>query len=474
MKKQFQPHEKLHIFLFIGLVFILHGGSVTYQTNWSQFHGDEGHTSHADSIISPTSITWENTLEYHKYGVENIYGAVSGSPVAEENRIIVLSDWMYESLPLVYPQHDYLLLCFEMEKQGLILLWQILLPEAVIGMSPAIYKGRIIVPSGTKLLSFDLETGQPLWETSVSFSAGTPVILHDLGMVVVITRRGFSAIDADDGSGIWTIRDLEGNQCHFFDVPTAGDGRIFVCYETENEEGIAAFDTNGELLWKREGKIQRTCINECFFATLYTGGILFAIDDSGTLCALDSETGITLWTYQGKTLLGNMSSDGKNLYVYSKTDEGVICLNGRTGEEIWKSPALFAGERDVPIYVYKSLVSTQNHIFICRYSVHDIGNTQIIALDKQTGERVWESEELEGLEGPLIVCDNFLIAKTSSRLIGFGSQTEPIESTPPETAPPSTVPLSPEPPLKLSEWYYLVVAAGISVVLIVYVLWKKK
>jgi outer membrane protein assembly factor BamB len=314
-----------------------------------------------------------------------------------------------------------------------------------------------------------------VWGVTLDSQALTPVILENASKAAVTTVSGeLFLVDVNQGNTIWTQRDLEGDQCHFFDIPTGGDGKIFVCYATENEEGIAAFDIEGELLWRREVKLQSTCINECSFIILCKDGILYVLDESGMLCALDSGTGKTRWTYSGKTLLGVMSSDGENLYVYSKTDEGVICLNTETGAEIWESPHLFPGEKDIPIYVYKSIVSTQNHVFICRYSIHDIGNTQIIALDKQTGERVWESEQLEGLEGPLIACDGFLIAKTTSRLIGFGSQTEPIESTPPETTSPSTIPPSPKPPLKLSEWYYLVVAAGISVVLIVYVLWKKK
>jgi outer membrane protein assembly factor BamB len=283
-------------------------------------------------------------------------------------------------------------------------------------------------------------------------------------------------MDLAQGRIIWTRRDLEGNQCHFFDIPTAGDGMIFVCYTIENEEGIAAFDVNGELVWKREAKIQSTCVNECFSLMLYSGGILYAIEDSGVLRALDSKTGSTLWTCQGKVFLGDMSSDGEHLYVYSKTDEGVICLNAETGAEIWESPSLFPGEKDIPVCVYKSIVSTRDYVFICRYSIHNIGNTQIIALDKQTGEKAWESEELEGLSGPLIVCDNVLIAKTTSSLIGFGSQAEPLESTSVEKTLPGTIVSSPEPvnlPL-VSEWYYLIVAAGIIAVLVVYILQKKE
>lgn len=450
--------------LSIWLVMIMMGCNwIQSQTgSWPQFGSDETHSFHTNTSLSPPLIiSWEKPTEK---------AAISGSPVANENRMALL-------FYLGTFTSDYSLQGFTLNEGGLHFQWHVSLSGIQLGTSPAIAGSNIICPSNYNLSCFRLEDGEKVWEVTLDSQALAPVILENASKAAGTTLSGeLFLIDVNQGNTIWIQRNLEGEQCYFFDIPTGGDGKIFVCYATENEEGIAAFDIAGKLLWTKVVRLQSTCINECSFIILYRDGTLYVLDESGILCALDSETGDIRWTYSGKTLLGVMSSDGENLYVYSKTDEGVICLNARTGAESWGSSHLFPGEKDIPIYVYKSIVSTQGHVFICRYSIHDIGNTQIIALDRQTGERVWESEQLEGLEGPLIVCDGFLIAKTTSRLIGFESQTEPIESTPPETALPSTIPPSPKPggPLLVSDWYYLVVATGIIIILVIYILRKKE
>jgi outer membrane protein assembly factor BamB len=429
---------------------------------WSQFGSDETHSFHTSTSLSPPLIvSWEKPAERV---------AISGSPVANENRMALL-------FYLGTLTSDYSLQGFTLDGSGLHFQWHVSLSGIQLGTSPAIAGSNIICPSNCNLSCFRLEDGEKVWEVTLDSQPLTPVILDNASKVAGTTLSGkLFLVDVNQGNTIWIQRNLEGDKCHFFDIPTGGDGRIFVCYTTENEQGIAAFDMAGKLLWTKEAELQSTCVNECSFIILYMNGILYAIDESGMLCALDSGTGETQWTYSGKTLLGIMSSDGENLYVYSKTDEGVICLSARTGAESWESSHLFPGEKDIPVYVYKSIVSTQGHVFVCRYSILDIGNTQIIALDRQTGERVWESEQLEGLEGPLIVCKSFLIASTASRLIGFGSQIEPVQSAPPETASPSTIPASPKPggPPLVSEWYYLVAAAGIIIALVVYILRRKK
>ena len=49
------------------------------------------------------------------------------------------------------------------------------------------------------------------------------------------------------------------------------------------------------------------------------------------LQALDGELGNVLWSYKGKHLLDDLSSDCKHFYVYDKIDEGVISLDVYSG-----------------------------------------------------------------------------------------------------------------------------------------------
>jgi len=434
VKNRTMRKELTYICLFIVLVSSM--GSVNSKTcNWTQSHGNEAHTAHCDTdIVPPLVLLWKNTLEQ---------GGISGS-VASGDRLVLLS-------PLGTPQLDYSLLCFKIDKTGLQTVWRRTLLAVGRGTIPAIAGNKVICPSSQMLHCFDLETGYTVWETGFDSTPRTPIVIQDTDMAAVTTipagpgkSGSLSLVDISTGKIVWTKKSLEDVQCHFFDIATAGDGKIFACYATSDERGIVAFNLQGELLWKRIGKLLNKCADECMYVMLYTRGILFAVGSPTTLFALDGETGDVLWAYEGKTLLDNLSSDGKNIYVYSKTDEGVLCLDVHTGDEIWKSPPLFQGDRELLITIDKSVVSTRTCVFVCRHTYENIGTTQIFALDGNTGAVIWTSEELENLRGPLILCNDMVIAKASSTLFAFGELHDigapTLESTP--ESPPETTTLT--------------------------------
>ena len=410
-------------------------GSLENVCNWSQSHGNAAHTAHCDvNMTPPFGIVWEKTLES---------GGISGSPVVSGDYLVILS-------PRGTVWHEYSLLCFRMERTELKFVWRQSLLSAELGTTPAIIGSRVICPSVNGLHCFDLETGRTLWECEFESTPETPVIIqNDLAAVttkpVFQTRYGYlSLVDISIGEILWTVKNLEGTPCHFSNMTTAGDGRLFVCYSATDEEGIAAFNLEGELLWKKPGEMFHVFVEDSACVTLFTEGILFAVGVPTTLFALDGESGDILWSYEGKSLVDALSSDGAHIYVYSRADEAALCLDIHTGKEIWKSLPLFPGDRELLMFFDKSLISSKNCVFICRHITEDSGTANIFALDSITGGLIWTSEELEDLSGPLILWNDMLIAKTPTTLLAFGevrgSTSAPPETAPPETAPPETAP----------------------------------
>lgn len=437
------------------------GSTISRPCNWNQYQGDEAHSAYNDSdIVPPLHLIWKRSLER---------GGISGSPVASGNRLVVLS-------PLGTVMHDYALLCYEIKEDGLQLIWQRSLSMVEPGTTPAIVGNTVVCPSNRMLHCFDLETGHTIWEFEFYSSPLTPVVIRESNTLVVTTKSGgLSLVDTSTGEIGWTQKSLKDVPCYFFNVPVVGDERIFVNYSASDEDGIAAFDLQGTFLWKRTEKLFHKCADDNPYITLYTGGTLFVVGIPTILFALDDDTGDILWVYEEKGLLNAFSSDGKNIYVYSRTDEGVLCLDVNTGEEIWKSPPLFPGDKESLIIIDKSLVSTKKHVFVCRHTMENIGSDQIFALDSATGELVWTSEKIDDLKGPLILCNDMLIAKTSTALYAFGQPSQatsvppsaPPESTPPDTSPPAT-----EPSPHIPEWY-LIVVAGIIIGILIYYVWQK-
>lgn len=387
--------------------------------SWSQAHGNEAHTAYADAdIVLPYEIFWKEIIEY---------GEISGSPVVSGDRLVLLSAQSPLSHhPLSTMPINYSLECYTMDRNGLHLDWFKLLTGISLGMSPAIAGDRVICPSFQELQCYALETGYEIWKTKLP-EPSTSVVICDYDFAVVETYGGhLHLIDTTDGKIVWTKDTLEGAECYFLPAVTAGDDKLFVRYELSDEEGIAAFNLKGELLWKKTGKVIHRYADDSACVTLFTAGILFVVGNPPALFALDGESGEVLWTYEGG-LLDALTSDGKNIYIYSRTDESVLCLDVLSGKKVWKSSSIFPGESENELIIEKSIISTRTCVFICSQSL-DIDSGQIFGIDNQTGEVIWISEELKDLRGPLILCSDLLIARTSNSLLAFNKSLEAYES----------------------------------------------
>lgn len=263
----------------------------------------------------------------------------------------------------------------------------------------------ILAPSGGPLLALDLETGAAKWTFAPPEGIWERAYASDGTRVFVGVKGGsLAALDVSNGGLLWQ-KNLGINMQV---PPLVDDGIVYVPTTfvgpelTPNEHGRAklfALDAKtGKEIWAFESDnyiLQTPTRNR---KTLFVGGNFYdptPIDEGGhtRLYALDLATGSPLWNYE--------SEDGfpKRLYA---TDETLVFvayqdfMNGvdiATGELRWRfdtgnwTPS-FLGAGDM---VYFSSA-----------------NTQVFAVDADTGESIWQFDIPAGtfnylLDAPILL-----------------------------------------------------------------------
>ena len=278
--------------------------------------------------------------------------------------------------------------------------------DGSINHPPLIVGGVLILaPSGAPLLALDLETGAAKWTFAPPEGVWDRAYASDGKRVFVGVKNGsLAALDVSNGKVIWQ-KDLGINVQV---PPLVREGIVYASTafvgpelkpDVNGRAKLFALDAKtGEELWVFESDnyiLQTPTVNG---DALYLGGNFYdptPIDEGGhtRLYALDLATSSPLWNYE--------SEDGfpKRLYA---TDETLVFvayqdfMNGvdiETGELRWRfdtgnwTPS-FLGAGDV---VYFSSA-----------------NTQVFALDANTGESIWQFNIPEGtfnylLDAPVLL-----------------------------------------------------------------------
>ena len=293
-------------------------------------------------------------------------------------------------------------------KEDLSLAWTIQADGAINHPPLIIADVVILAPSGGPLLALDLETGAAKWNFAPPEGIWERAYASDGKRVFVGVKGGsLAALDVSNGKLLWQV-DLGINT----QVPPFVDDGIvyaptaFVGPElTPNEHGRAklfALDAKtGKQVWVFESEdyiLQTPARNG---ETLFVGGNFYdpnPIDEGGhtRIYALDLATGSPLWNYE--------SEDGfpKRLYATEETLVFVAYqdfMNGvdiATGELRWRfdtgnwTPS-FLGAGDV---IYFSSA-----------------NTQVFAVNADTGETLWQFNIPAGtfnylLDAPILLDGN--------------------------------------------------------------------
>ena len=198
---------------------------------------------------------------------------------------------------------------------------------------------RIFAIFGTgDLLALDFE-GKRLWARNVGvpdnpYGHGSSLVLHkDLLLVQFDQRKNgaLMAIDARSGELRWkTARKSEPSWATPLILDFAGTQQAIL----SAAPAVAAYDLkDGAELWK----IQCLEHSEVAPSPLFANGILYVSGADAGLSAVDVASKKILWT-RDEQIPGVSSPVIVGDLLFYGVDEGtILCLNGRTGEQVWEA-----------------------------------------------------------------------------------------------------------------------------------------
>jgi outer membrane protein assembly factor BamB len=151
-----------------------------------------------------------------------------------------------------------------------------------------------------------------------------------------------------------------------------------------------------ELLWTAKG------IGSGYSSVAIANGLIYTAgnhDRNTVVSALDADGAIlwqepngSAWTSSYEGTRGTPTIDGEHLYHQSPLGN-VICMNATTGQKIWSRNILQEfGSRNIKWALAESLLIDGDHV-ICTPGGPQ---TCIVALDKKTGQTVWQSPTANG------------------------------------------------------------------------------
>ena len=187
-----------------------------------------------------------------------------------------------------------------------------------------------------------------------------------------------------------------------FSSVSLADGMIFTAGDIKNKTVITALDLNGKAIWTAqngEGSMGKMLILKypgSKSTPVYSEGMLYQLNGSGDLIALEAKTGKKVWganlvkDFKGKA--GNwgyaesVTIDGGNLLCTTGGSEAlVIALDKKTGKKVWASE----GIKDDASYCSGALIT---HKGKRQYLTMSAKNA--LGLDPATGKILWNFEHI--------------------------------------------------------------------------------
>jgi polyvinyl alcohol dehydrogenase (cytochrome) len=142
------------------------------------------------------------------------------------------------------------------------------------------------------------------------------------------------------------------------------------------------------------------------------GGRVFVGSDSGTVYALDAETGCIYWTFKADGGVRSAPSVGRagnrDVVYFGDLKANMFALDAVTGEQIWKkrvdthafarvtgAPTLANGRLYVPVSSVEEVPAAQPTYECCTF------RGSVVALEAATGAQIWKSYTVQEAPQPL-------------------------------------------------------------------------
>jgi outer membrane protein assembly factor BamB len=280
--------------------------------------------------------------------------------------------------------------------------------------NPGVGNGVVYVGSRDNYVyAIDIATGKQAWKCLVGWVTAAPELVGDM-VCAATTTGGFYAIHASSGVVAWQLTT---------DVPAAfkpnfaaAGGTVYLPSATKP---LQAYDaaTGGSVMTFGS-------LDQYTGAVAVAGGLLFAVDQSGTLHALRAATGATVWN---ASVIGSGDAPGTGLVVGG----GAVYLGSSSG-------TLYSvnASNGTPNWSYQTggtLISNpavaDGIVYVCDAD----GNVHAVLA--QTGKQAWSRPAGAGGESGPAVAGGQVYVSTGLALQAYGAKSgDPAWSyTPPNT-----------------------------------------
>lgn len=248
-------------------------------------------------------------------------------------------------------------------------------------MKPLLFKDLVIQANGLDgVLAFDKFSGQEKWRLNIANGAEPSAAIVNERLFLGASDGQFYSINAENGKIIWTFP----TRIETLSEPLLVEGVLYVL--TGNNSLYALDAATGRQMWLYSRQDPSSLSIRGGSKPALRNGTLYVGFSDGSLVALLASTGALKWEKQlsrnkkFRDLDTDPLIEGDYIYVLGY-DDHAYCLRAATGEQVWKSELggygaiLLAGDR---IYFGSS-------------------NGQFVALNKETGKKVWGFPLKEGI-----------------------------------------------------------------------------
>lgn len=280
------------------------------------------------------------------------------------------------------------------------ILWEVQLASKLSGGVTANAGLVAVATKDAQVYVLDVNSGEQVWTAEVSSEVLTPPAIED-GKLVVRTADGrIFALDLNTGKQVWFYdRVIPNLTLRGTSAPLATNGIVLTGFANGK---IAAFNLqSGDLLWEQRissprGSSEISRIVDVDATPVVFGTTLYAAGYNGFAIALDLSNGRYLWREEAsvtKTVL----VDALRTYMVT-TDGRVIALDRFTGQPVWENSDL----------LYRSVTAPANN---GDYIIVGDFEGYLHWLNKSTGE-ISARIHLDnyGISQAPIVTDNDIIA----------------------------------------------------------------
>ncbi|PYZ96231.1 hypothetical protein CR205_17890 [Alteribacter lacisalsi] len=282
--------------------------------------------------------------------------------------------------------------------------WNFDSPGALLFNSPSVADDAVVFTTDRGyIISVDAHTGEENWSVSTgNTNRSTPTIHNGTVYAAGGSNRNIYAIDLDSGLIDWST---QLDTPAVYETPVYKDGTVYVSAQWNNDAKLTALDAaTGDKLWD-------TVVGDgaAFGATYGSNNLLIGLYEGRELKSLSPVDGSVNWTFATGTQEGFASQsvyvDGV-VYAFSADfgrDTGTLwAIDNETGEELWSTGGIGDTQAVSPI-VYGDVVIAGS-----------ASNPTLKGFDRSTGELVWENDYINTMfnngavtgNGQLLVTDS--------------------------------------------------------------------